>query len=470
MAKLWGGRFNKDTSELMEDFHSSISFDQRLYRYDIEGSIAHAQMLGAVGIITTVEAQQIVDGLVTLLTEIEAGKIQFSPGAEDIHMNIETLLTERIGAVGKKLHTGRSRNDQVAVDTRLFTIAEIERTKQLLTELLEVLVAMSEEHAATIMPGYTHLQIAQPVTMGHHLLAYFEMFYRDWERLQDCHKRINLSPLGAGALAGTTYPLDRHMTATALGFAGPTENSMDSVSDRDYIIEYVSAGSLIMMHLSRFCEEIIIWASQEWAFVDLDDAYSTGSSIMPQKKNPDVAELVRGKTGRVYGNLMGLLTMMKGLPLAYNKDMQEDKEALFDTVDTVQKCLLIFTAMLASTKFKTERMKEAAGKGFSNATDLADYFVTKGMSFRDAHHVVGNLVATCINKGQPLEKLTLAEIQEGCEVTPGAAQITVTEDVYAALQLENVVARRLTYGGTAPARVIEAVARARKRILQIKKS
>ena len=470
MTKLWGGRFNKETSELMEDFHSSISFDQRLYRYDIEGSIAHAQMLGAVGIISLEEAQQIADGLAALLSDIEVGKIQFTPGAEDIHMNIETLLTERIGAVGKKLHTGRSRNDQVAVDTRLFTKAEIERTKQLVAELLQVLITMAEEHAKTVMPGYTHLQIAQPVTLGHHLLAYFEMFNRDWERLSDCYKRINLSPLGAGALAGTTYPLDRHMTAKALGFAGPTENSMDSVSDRDYIIEYVSACSIIMMHLSRFCEEIIIWASQEWAFVDLDDAYSTGSSIMPQKKNPDVAELVRGKTGRVYGNLLGLLTMMKGLPLAYNKDMQEDKEALFDTVDTVQKCLLIFTAMLASTKFEMERMKEAAGKGFSNATDLADYLVTKGMSFRDAHHVVGNLVAASISKGQPLENLTLAEIQQGCVVTSGAAQVIVTEDVYAALQLENVVARRLTYGGTAPVRVIEAVARARKRIMQIEKS
>lgn len=467
--KLWGGRFNKDTSELMEDFHSSISFDQRLYRYDIEGSIAHARMLGAVAIITPEEAQQIADGLVALLSDIEAGKIQFSPGAEDIHMNIETLLTERIGAVGKKLHTGRSRNDQVAVDTRLFTKAEIERTKQLVVELLEVLINVAEEHAITVMPGYTHLQIAQPVTLGHHLLAYFEMFSRDWERLQDCSKRINLSPLGAGALAGTTYPLDRHMTAKALGFAGPTENSMDSVSDRDYLIEYTAAGSIIMMHLSRFCEELIIWASQEWAFVDLDDAYSTGSSIMPQKKNPDIAELVRGKTGRVYGNLLGLLTMMKGLPLAYNKDMQEDKEALFDTVDTVQKCLLIFTAMLSTTQFKKERMKTAAGKGFSNATDLADYLVTKGMSFRDAHHVVGNLVASCISKGQPLENLTLAEIQQGCASTPGAAQVTVSDDVYEALKLENVVARRLTYGGTAPVRVNEAVDRARKRIMQIKK-
>lgn len=470
MTKLWGGRFNKDTNELMEDFHSSISFDQRLYRYDIQGSIAHARMLGKTGVILEVEAQQIITGLEALLADIETGQIQFAAEAEDIHMNIETLLTERIGPVGKKLHTGRSRNDQVAVDTRLFVRAELSHTQQLLVDLLEVLVKMADQHAATVMPGYTHLQIAQPVTLGHHLLAYYEMFHRDWERLQDCYKRTNLSPLGAGALAGTTYPLDRHMTAKELGFAGPMENSMDSVSDRDYIIEFLAGASLIMLHLSRFCEEVILWASQEWAFVDLDDAYSTGSSIMPQKKNPDVAELVRGKTGRVYGNLLGLLTMMKGLPLAYNKDMQEDKEALFDTVDTVQKCLLIFTAMLATTQFKKERMKVAAGKGFSNATDLADYLVTRGMSFRDAHHVVGNLVAYCINKGQTLESLTLDQIQQGCEVTPEAAQVTVTEDVYKALLLENVVARRLTYGGTAPERVREAVARANNRIKEIRQS
>ncbi len=466
--KLWGGRFSKDSNKLMEDFHSSISFDRRLYRYDIQGSIAHARMLGQAGIITAEEARQIIDGLQELLKDIEEGKIRFSPAAEDIHMNIESLLSERIGEAGKKLHTGRSRNDQVAVDTRLFVKDEIRRTQQLLIELMELLLRLAEEHAATVMPGYTHLQIAQPVTLGHHLLAYYEMFSRDWGRLQDCCRRADYSPLGAGALAGTTYPLDRHMTAKELGFAGPTENSMDSVSDRDYIIEYVAAVSLIMMHLSRFCEEIILWASQEWAFIELDDEYSTGSSIMPQKKNPDIAELVRGKTGRVYGHLMSLLTMMKGLPLAYNKDMQEDKEALFDTVDTVQKCLLIFTAMLDTVKFRQERMRQVAGKGFSNATDLADYLVTKGMSFREAHHVVGNLVAYCIDKGTPLESLRLEEIQRACDEIAKAGQVRVAEDVFEALKLENVVSRRLTYGGTAPVRVKEAAARAKKRLEEIK--
>ncbi|MFY9174394.1 MAG: argininosuccinate lyase [Peptococcia bacterium] len=467
--KLWGGRFSKESSELMEDFHSSISFDQRLYRYDIQGSIAHARMLGDQGIISAEEAQKIIRGLESLIQDIEAGKIEFSKEAEDIHMNVETLLTERIGPTAKKLHTGRSRNDQVAVDTKMFVKDEIKQTQQLLVELLEVILRLSTEHNETIMPGYTHLQIAQPVTLGHHLLAYFEMFSRDWTRLRDCYNRANYSPLGAGALAGTTYPLDRHMTAVELGFAGPTENSMDSVSDRDYIIEFVFASSLIMLHLSRFCEEIILWASQEWAFIDLDDAYSTGSSIMPQKKNPDVAELVRGKTGRVYGHMLGLLTMMKGIPLAYNKDMQEDKEALFDAVDTVQKCLLIFTAMLDTTKFKKENMLQAAGKGYSNATDLADYLVSKGMSFRDAHHVVGSLVAFCLKKQIPLEQLTMEQIQEACQIIMEAAQIRINEDVFEALKLENVVARRLTYGGTAPQRVREAIARARERLEEMQK-
>ncbi len=467
--KLWGGRFSKESSELMEDFHSSISFDQRLYRYDIQGSIAHARMLGNQGIISAEEAQKIIRGLESLIQDIEAGKIEFSKEAEDIHMNVETLLTERIGPTAKKLHTGRSRNDQVAVDTKMFVKDEIKQTQQLLVELLEVILRLSTEHNETIMPGYTHLQIAQPVTLGHHLLAYFEMFSRDWTRLRDCYNRANYSPLGAGALAGTTYPLDRHMTAVELGFAGPTENSMDSVSDRDYIIEFVFASSLIMLHLSRFCEEIILWASQEWAFIDLDDAYSTGSSIMPQKKNPDVAELVRGKTGRVYGHMLGLLTMMKGIPLAYNKDMQEDKEALFDAVDTVQKCLLIFTAMLDTTKFKKENMLQAAGKGYSNATDLADYLVSKGMSFRDAHHVVGSLVAFCLKKQIPLEQLTMEQIQEACQIIMEAAQIRINEDVFEALKLENVVARRLTYGGTAPQRVREAIARARERLEEMQK-
>jgi len=458
--KLWGGRFQKETAEQMDDFHSSIGFDQRLYRYDILGSIAHGRMLGKTGIIAPAEAAQIIAGLEALLAEIEAGQVQFAVEAEDIHMNIESLLIEKIGPVGKKLHTGRSRNDQVALDTRMYTKEEIELTRGFLLELLQTLVELAEKHAETIMPGYTHLQIAQPVTLGHHLLAYLEMFKRDVERLEDCRKRVDVLPLGSGALAGTTYPLDRFMVAQELGFAQVSENSLDSVSDRDYVIELLSALSLIMMHLSRFCEEIIFWASQEWAFVELDDAYSTGSSIMPQKKNPDVAELIRGKTGRVYGDLLTLLTVMKGIPLAYNKDMQEDKEALFDGVETVQKCLRIFIPMLATLNFRQERMREAAGKGFSNATDLADYFVSKGVSFRDAHHLVGNLVNYCIQQGKALEDLTLEEFRTECGV--GGELPELAEDVYAVLELENVVKRRHTYGGTSPDQVKEAIKRAKE--------
>lgn len=458
--KLWGGRFSKNSDKLMEDFHSSISFDQRLYSHDIRGSIAHARMLGKTGVITEEEALEITRGLTELLKDIEDGKVEFSQAAEDIHMNVETLLTARIGAVAKKLHTGRSRNDQVALDTRLFVKAEITRIQELLLDLMDVLVQKTDTYAASIMPGFTHLQIAQPVTLGHHLLAYYEMFKRDYERLQDCYKRADMMPLGSGALAGTTFPLDRDMVAFELGFAQVTANSMDSVSDRDYVIEFISALSLIMMHLSRFSEEIILWASQDWAFVEIDDAYSTGSSIMPQKKNPDVAELVRGKTGRVYGHLQALLTMMKGLPLAYNKDMQEDKEALFDSVDTVNKCLLIFAPMLATMKFREARLRTAAQKGFSNATDLADYLVIKGMSFRDAHHVVGRLVSTCISKGQTLEELSLEEMNQACPAQGKSAFIL--EDVFEAIKLETVVERRMTYGGTSPVRVKEAADRARK--------
>jgi len=454
--KLWGGRFQKDTDQLMDDFHSSISFDQRLYRYDILGSIAHARMLGKTGIIKREEAEQIVKGLQELLAEIEAGQVAFSVEAEDIHMNMETLLIEKIGPVGKKLHTGRSRNDQVALDTRMYAKEQLLRTQELLFELLQTLVGLAEKHAETIMPGYTHLQIAQPVTLGHHVMAYVEMFKRDVERLEDCGKRVDVMPLGSGALAGTTYPLDRFMVAQELGFAKVSENSMDSVSDRDYVIELLGSISIIMMHLSRFCEEIIFWASQEWAFVELDDAYSTGSSIMPQKKNPDVAELIRGKTGRVYGDLITLFTVMKGLPLAYNKDMQEDKEALFDGVETVQKCLLIFIPLLATLTFRQERMREAAGKGFSNATDLADFFVGKGVSFRDAHHLVGNLVNYCIQQGKALEDLTLEEFRRE---SGGEQLLELDENVYAALELENVVKRRHTYGGTSPEQVKEAIER-----------
>ena len=464
--KLWGGRFQKETDQLMDDFHSSISFDRRLYRYDILGSMAHARMLGQTRIITAEEAAQIIAGLEDLLTEIEAGQVQFSVSAEDIHMNIETLLIDKIGPVAKKMHTGRSRNDQVALDTRMYVKEQILRTRELLFELVETLVELAEEHAETIMPGYTHLQISQPVTLGHHLLAYVEMFKRDLERLTDCWQRVDVLPLGSGALAGTTFPLDREMVAKELGFAQVSENSMDSVSDRDYVIELLGALSLTMMHLSRFCEEIIFWASQEWAFVELDDAYSTGSSIMPQKKNPDVAELIRGKTGRVYGDLFTLLTVMKGLPLAYNKDMQEDKEALFDGVETVQKCLLIFTPMLATLTFRKEQMREAAGQGFSNATDLADYFVQKGLSFRDAHHRVGNLVNYCIRRGKALEDLTLEEFQ----AESGGNLPALDEEVYTVLELENVVKRRQTYGGTSPEQVREAIERVKAYLAEERKS
>ena len=359
------------------------------------------------------------------------------------------------------MHTGRSRNDQVALDTRMYAKEQLLRTKELLLELLQTLVRLAEKYAETIMPGYTHLQIAQPITLGHHLLAYVEMFKRDVERLEDCGKRVDVMPLGSGALAGTTYPLDRFMVAQELGFTKVSENSMDSVSDRDYVIELLGSLSIIMMHLSRFCEEIIFWASQEWAFVELDDAYSTGSSIMPQKKNPDVAELIRGKTGRVYGDLITLLTVMKGIPLAYNKDMQEDKEALFDGVETVQKCLLIFIPLLATLTFREERMREAAGKGFSNATDLADYFVSKGISFRDAHHLVGNLVNYCIRQGKTLEDLTLEEFRRECGES-GDKLPELDEDVYAVLELENVVRRRHTYGGTSPEQVKEAIKRVKE--------
>ncbi|PKM90599.1 MAG: argininosuccinate lyase [Firmicutes bacterium HGW-Firmicutes-12] len=459
--KLWGGRFQKSTNQLVEDFHSSISFDGRLYRQDILGSIAHARMLGEEGIITIEEAAQLIIGLEGILKDIETEKIEFSMEAEDIHMNIETLLIERIGQTGKKLHTGRSRNDQVALDTRIFVKEEIQKTQLLLKDLIKTLVDIAEENAETIMPGYTHLQIAQPITLGHHLLAYVEMFKRDYGRLADCYKRTDIMPLGAGALAGTSYPLNRQRVADELGFGGVSKNSMDSVSDRDYMIEFLAAASLVMMHLSRFCEEIILWANQEFAFIELDDSYSTGSSIMPQKKNPDVAELMRGKTGRVYGDLMALLTVMKGLPLTYNKDMQEDKEALFDGVDTVQKCLLVFTPMLATITFKKDKMRLSAQKGFSNATDLADYLVRQGMSFRDAHHVVGKLVSYCISCSKLLEELSIEEMRTAYEDGELQIQEYINEDVYDSLKLETVVARRSTIGGTAPNRVKEEVKQSR---------
>ena len=392
MAQLWGGRFTKKTDQMVYDFNASISFDKRLYRQDIEGSMAHVRMLAKQQTLTDQERDQILEGLTGILADVESGALQITSEYEDIHSFVEANLIDRIGDVGKKLHTGRSRNDQVALDMRLYVRGEVQHTDHLLRELLKVLQRIMEENIDTFMPGFTHLQKAQPVTLAHHVGAYFEMFRRDRSRLKDIYERMNYCPLGAGALAGTTYPLDREYTAQLLGFAGPTRNSMDSVSDRDYVIEYLSALATVMMHLSRFSEEIIIWNSNEYRFVELDDAYSTGSSIMPQKKNPDIAELVRGKTGRVYGALMGFLTTMKGLPLAYNKDMQEDKEGVFDAIDTTEMCLTLFTGMVDTITFNKEVMEASAKNGFTNATDVADYLVNHGIPFRDAHGISGRLV------------------------------------------------------------------------------
>lgn len=440
--KLWGGRFEKQTDKLVEDFHSSISFDQRMYKQDIQGSMAHATMLGSVGIISEAEAKQIVQALTDILADIEAGKVEFEVGAEDIHMNIEKLLTERIGDVGRKLHTARSRNDQVALDVRMYLKAEVTQIIDLLVDLQKVLLTLAEKHVQTIMPGYTHLQLAQPITLAHHLLAYFQMFQRDVDRLRDCFKRVNVLPLGSGALAGTTFPLNRHQVADILGFPAITANSLDGVSDRDFAIEFCAAASLIMMHLSRFSEELILWSSAEFAFIEMDDAYSTGSSIMPQKKNPDVAELVRGKTGRVYGDLMGLLTVMKGLPLAYNKDMQEDKEALFDAIDTVKGCLLVFTPMVSTMRVQEKTMLQAAKLGFTNATDMADYLAKKGVAFRHAHEIVGKSVLYCIQHGKALEDLSLEEFKGFSEVFEA--------DIYQAISIEECVNARRVPGGPAP--------------------
>lgn len=456
MTKLWGGRFQKETDRLVEDFHSSISFDQRLYQYDIKGSIAHARMLGKVGIISPGEAQTIVQGLEEVLSDIEAGRVEFSVGAEDIHMNVEQLLTAKVGEVGKKLHTARSRNDQVALDIRMYIKDEMDQVIVMLRRLQVSLLNLAEKHLDTVMPGYTHLQRAQPVTLAHHLLAYCQMFRRDEDRLTDCRRRADVMPLGAGALAGTTFPLDRGYVAEQLGFAAITGNSLDAVSDRDFAVEFTAAASLIMVHLSRFCEEIILWSSAEFAFVDLDDAYSTGSSMMPQKKNPDVAELIRGKSGRVFGDLQALLSMLKGLPLAYNKDMQEDKEALFDAVDTVKKCLLVFSPMVETMRMKGDRMAEAARGGFTNATDLADYLVRKGIPFREAHAVVGKAVFYCLEKGQALEQLSLEEYKK---INP-----MVEEDVYEAISIARCVEARNVTGGPAPEAVSEAITRARQRL------
>ncbi len=451
--KLWGGRFAKATDKVVEDFHSSISFDQRLYKQDIEGSIAHATMLGKVGVITVDEAATIAQGLRTILADIQAGKIAFEVGAEDIHMNVEKLLTERIGEVGKKLHTARSRNDQVAQDVRMYLKEEIPEVVTLRQAVQTTLIDLAEVHQETVLPGYTHLQRAQPITLAHHLLAYFQMFQRDIERLRDCYKRTNILPLGSGALAGTTFPLDREFVADQLGFAGITANSLDGVSDRYFAIEFTSAASLIMMHLSRFSEELILWSTMEFGFVEMDDAYSTGSSIMPQKKNPDVAELVRGKTGRVYGDLMALLTVMKSLPLAYNKDMQEDKEALFDAIDTVKGCLIVFNPMLATLKIKKEQMRQATKGGFANATDMADYLAKKAVPFRTAHEIVGKAVLYCTINQKDLEELTLEEYQ--------AFSPVFETDIYQAISIDECVRARKVPGGPAPEVVQVALAQAR---------
>ena len=405
--KLWGGRFTKETNELVNSFNASISFDQKFYKEDIEGSIAHVTMLAKQGIITDSEKKSIISGLKSILEDITSGKLEIDNVHEDIHSFVEAHLTNRIGDAGKKLHTGRSRNDQVALDMKLYTRKEILEMDTLLKNLLKSLLSIMKENTETIMPGFTHLQKAQPVTLAHHIGAYFEMFKRDRSRLNDIYKRMNYCPLGSGALAGTTYPLDREYTASLLGFNGPTLNSMDSVSDRDYLIEFSSAMSIIMMHLSRFCEEITIWNSNEYQFIEIDDAYSTGSSIMPQKKNPDIAELVRGKTGRVYGTLMSLLTTMKGLSLAYNKDMQEDKEFVFDAIDTTKGCILLFNGMIDTMVFNKDNMRASAEGGFTNATDAADYLVNHGVPFRDAHGIIGKLVLYCIDNNKPLGKLSL---------------------------------------------------------------
>ena len=440
--KLWSGRFQKETDELVNALNESISFDQRLYRQDIAGSKAHAAMLGAQGIISMEDVAAIQTGLDGILQDVEAGTVEFTTENEDIHMNIETLLTQRIGDAGKRLHTARSRNDQVAVDFRMYVREEIQVIIPEILNLQQALAEQAKQHQTTVMPGYTHLQRAQPITFAQHLLAYANMFCRDVTRLEDCLERMNESPLGSCALAGTTYPIDRAMTAQALGFAkGPMMNTLDGVSDRDYALELMSALSILMMHLSRFSEEIILWCSWEFKYIELDDAYSTGSSIMPQKKNPDVAELVRGKTGRVYGDLMSLLTVMKGLPLAYNKDMQEDKEPVFDAIDTVEMCLPVFTGMIQTMKVLPENMRAAANKGFINATDCADYLTKKGMPFRDAYTTVGNLVYHCTEQGKTLEDMTLEEFK--------AISPLFEEDVFAALNMENCAGQRKSFGGPA---------------------
>ena len=444
MAQLWGGRFTKETDQLVYNFNASISFDKKFYRQDMEGSMAHVKMLAKQGILTEDEKDQIREGLEGILEDVENGTLEISDKYEDIHSFVEATLIDRIGEAGKKLHTGRSRNDQVALDMKLYTRDEIIEIDGLVYDLLTAILKIMEEHVDTIMPGFTHLQKAQPITLAHHMGAYFEMFKRDRSRLHDIYERMNYCPLGSGALAGTTYPLDREYVAELLEFKGATENSMDSVSDRDYVIELLSALSTIMMHLSRFSEEIIIWNTNEYQFVEIDDAYSTGSSIMPQKKNPDIAELVRGKTGRVYGALMSILTTMKGIPLAYNKDMQEDKEMTFDAYDTVKGCLVLFTGMLSTMKFRVDKMRDSAKHGFTNATDAADYLVNHGVPFRDAHGIVGQLVLYGIEHQKALDDFTLEEFK--------AISPVFEEDIYDAISMETCVNKRLTKG--APGREV----------------
>ena len=443
MAQLWGGRFTKETDQLVYNFNASISFDKKFYEQDIRGSIAHVTMLAKQGILTEDEKKQIIEGLNGIKQDVENGTLEITDKYEDIHSFVEANLIDRIGDAGKKLHTGRSRNDQVALDMKLYTRDEILELDKLLKDILEVLLKIMKENTETYMPGFTHLQKAQPITLAHHMGAYFEMFKRDRSRMKDIYARMNYCPLGSGALAGTTYPLDREYTATLLGFEGPTLNSMDSVADRDYLIELLSAMSTVMMHLSRFSEEVIIWNSNEYQFVDIDDAYSTGSSIMPQKKNPDIAELVRGKTGRVYGALMSMLTTMKGIPLAYNKDMQEDKEFVFDAIDTTKGCLALFTGMLRTMKFNKTRMENSAKNGFTNATDAADYLVNHGVPFRDAHGIVGQLVLYCIDKNIALDDMSLEEFK--------AISPVFEEDIYEAISMKTCVEMRNTIG--APGKV-----------------
>ena len=456
MAKMWAGRTSGETDRIADDFNSSIHFDSRMYREDITGSMAHAAMLGARGIITKAEADQLISGLEEILKDIEANKLEIDLGCEDIHMFVEQVLTERLGDVGKKLHTARSRNDQVALDLRMYLRSVSEGILEQLKELLTVIVAQAEQHTRTIMPGYTHLQRAQPITFAQHLLAYAMMFLRDADRLRDCIKRMNVSPIGCCALAGTTYDTDRWFEAKQLGFDDICRNSLDGVSDRDFCAEFMAFCSILMMHLSRFSEEIILWSSWEFKFVELSDAYTTGSSIMPQKKNSDMAELIRGKTGRVYGDLMALLTTLKGLPLAYNKDMQEDKESVFDAVDTVVQCLQVLTPMLATMTVRKENMKLAAQKGFINATDLADYLVKKGMPFRTAYKIAGETVAKCIAEGKVLEELTLEEYRLFSDL--------IEEDVYSEIDLATCVAKRNSEGGTSPASAKTQIAYVKSKI------